>query len=146
MTNTTIPPEAQSAQEPESRRHEIAIQFMPLLRILIRSAEALSWPNSSAVLFCIEIDRHWRRLAEMLMPGNEEVWETERASGRKPITIDLVHSDVCTILTKEFPDIANVILEVPHPGVWKGFILNNGGITVINIPPHQKMGDCTLVP
>jgi hypothetical protein len=137
MTNTTIPPEAQLSPE-EQARNDLAQRFMPLLRSLVRTAEALYCTNDSLVLFCIEIDAHWKELANMLMPGNEAIWETERASGRKPLAIGLAPFELCTILAKIFPPIANVILETPKPEVWKAVILDDDGITVINIPSIQK--------
>lgn len=114
----------------------MAAEKMPRLQHwAYRAANVRGLSGGDVVVVCIEVDSRWRDLVDHLMPGKEPLWQEQRDLGVKPVALGTVMWRITEWLVEQFPDITDVIMEVPPEGKYKGVILNHGGCTIIEIEP-----------
>lgn len=67
----------------------------------------------------------------------EADWQSIRDAGQIPVARGLVSFGICHALVEEFPDLKDVLLEIPAPGIVKCIALDDGGCTVYDLDGKQ---------
>lgn len=138
MTNPTTP--STVSVDPDDLRMVLLRINQDLLRHLAwKTLIAGNYTNTEIVLVCIEVDSMWRPLVEQLMPDHEDVWQQLRDSGHTPNAVGAIDWSICSTLARKFPDLAEIILEVPTTGIVKGIILTEQGCLVADILPQADL-------
>lgn len=133
MAIATIPKSAQLSDAAE-HRNTMYMQVAHRLRHFAwRALNVLGKKNSEIAVICIEVDSRWRDWVEHIMPGHD--WDAVRASGMQPVAQGTVTWAACKFIAKEFPDLAEVTMEVPPEGKVKAIVLNDGGCTIYELVP-----------
>lgn len=135
MATAVIPPHAQLSEAAEYRNLMYSSAMPRLQRLAWRALHVLGKKNDEIVIVCIQVDSCWRDLANHLMPGYD--WDTIRATGADPVAQGTVTWAVCKFVAEQFPNIADVILEVPPEGKVKVIVLSEGGCTVYELEPKD---------
>jgi hypothetical protein len=133
MATAQIPPHAQLSAQAEYRQKLFQDSHSQLQRFAWRATDTYRLTNAEFAVVCIQVDSRWRSLADLLMPHAD--WNAIRALGAEPIARGTVKSALLPVLAKEFPDLAEVIMEVPPAGKAKAIVLSDGGCTVYEIEP-----------
>lgn len=135
MATAVIPPHAQLSEAAEYRNFMYQSAMSRLQRLAWRALNVLGKKNDEIVVVCIQVDSRWRDWVDNLMPGHD--WDAIRATGADPVAQGTVTWEACKFVAEQFPDIADIALEVPPEGKVKAIVLNDGGCTVYELEPKE---------
>lgn len=123
--------------EVAKKRHDMFLQFYERLQhFAFRAQNILKKENSEVVLFCIAVDTEWRGLVDILMPGTD--WQKIRDQELEPVAMGSVTFSLAHDLIKLFPDMREILIEIPPEGFYKCIALDEGGCTIYEIEPKEQ--------